>query len=619
MNNKRLIISFYSFGLFLILWFSLLLLEIDSLRRWLHFGPLDLLWSGILILINTSYLFILPLAGLILVNSLIKKITKQKIISLLIALIFTFFYQLAIFLIIYHLREGYIFDWRLLWFYRTDALITLFKIFDLASWLFFILLPLAVLIIFILNIFSLKNFISKIKSKTVLYLIIIFILLINLISLTLSPWEQKGEINSFLTTILAPSQKVKILYQNYYYEHLNQLRNNKLDLSQVETKNLLGDKIFFIHLESVNGFLINPKITPQLFKYSKKGIFFPQIYNNSAQTIRAEENILCGLPPTLNNTLINSLAIEKIKELNCLPSILKSLGYKTLFFKNDDPKFFNGHKFMPAIGFEEIHYQDIMQPGDPKIPWGFREDIFYQRVFEYLEANYPDEKIFAYIAVSATNHCPFTVYDPDYQTLVPYPQPKKFAELLANTTFIQDAYVGKLLAEIAPNYYSNPSFFIFGDHAWPAGIHPQNISISAQSYEENFLTTLLFIPPTNQKSLFQINKTVATRYSQMDILPTILDLLNIKNNLLLGNSWAAEILKNNQPEIDKKNNIVTIQPHDGSYINVIDYPTKYLFDVRKNQVRLFNLEHDPEEIRPAIFDNPQNYFYLLADFFNYQK
>jgi len=291
---------------------------------------------------------------------------------------------------------------------------------------------------------------------------------------------------------------------------------------------------------------------------------------------------------------------------------------KTLFFKDDNLEFSHSGDFMLALGFDEVHNQDIMQPNDPELEWGFREDIFYQRVLEYLQKKYQDQKVFVYIAISATNHIPFEISDPKYQSAIPFIQPKSFKEKIANTTFVQDAYLGRFFDLLPKNYFTNSSFFIFSDHSWPIGIKPNNIFNERGYYEENFLTFLTFIPPENKADFYQTNKVVKSRYGQMDFLPTIFSILGIKKDFLLGNSFAPEILKYSFDLSPKRNLVVSVQPYSGGVISIIDYPAKYLFDVYRRQISVFDLLADPLENNPEFLSSPKDYFYLIDIFFNFK-
>ena len=585
------------------------ILELKLFKSYFHPIHDVTLIRGLFLLPNILYLTILPLLLISLIS--IRHIPQSVRLFSLIALstMVTLLYQFYIFLLCYRFRGGYTFDWTFFWHHRENAFSTLYNTFGLSIWLFFLFSFLALLRFtsLVFTDFSRRFEESKPKTKKRFRLGLVVLMIVNVATLTVSPDRVQGELVSFLNKNLNGAQKIKTCYQKHYLGYLQQKIEQEPDISPDANSELLGKRIFFIHLESVNGFLVKPEITPELIHYSQYGIFFPRLYNNSIQTIRAQENILCGLPPSISQTIVQTLTPDQIRELDCLPSVLEQFGYKTLFFKCDNIKFARTDEFMTGLGFDELHYHDITQPNDPELRWGYREDVYFKRVIEYIEKNHPDEKLMTYIAVSATNHVPFTIQDGRYQENVPFPEPKNHMERQTNTTFIQDAYFGELMENLLANYGDDSFFVVFGDHAWPLGLHPGNIHNELMAYEENFAAPMLIIPPENQREKYRINTIVNKKYSQMDILPTINKLIGVTDSSLLGNPFTHELLVNEPEEKKAFKKIVTIQPYNGSFINVIDYPIKTQFDVMANKMLIYNLEKDPWE------ENPRT---LIAEEFN---
>ena len=527
---------------------------------------------------------------------------------------------------LYHYWRRFAFDWRLFLLNKSEALATLLNTYGFVSIVLFIILPLIIFVVFFIGCKSAEKYFQKKISFRWLAAVL---LLSNALFLIFSPAKTKGELVKFLNNNFFVNQEVyraySVKYQNYMAELLSAGNNltsrflpnaNRLASDNAVNNNtrslLLGDNIFFIHLESVSGYLVSEKVTPNLFRESQNGIYFKNFYSNAVQTLRSQECNLCGLPPAPRQSVYNSYSAQEIGRLFCLPKVLKNYGYASLFFKDDDLSFSHSGDFMLNIGFDEVHNSDIMQAGDPETKWGYREDVFFQRIFEYLDKNFQGQKIFVYIALSSTNHVPFTVDDARFFDVLPYPEAHEFQEYISNSTFVQDAYLSSLFDGLE-KYRSNSSLFIFGDHAWPIGLHPNNIYNEAGAYEENFRSFLTLSPPTSLQNVFQIKKIVEARYSQMDILPTLMDLSGLNFDYLLGGSLTHEILTNASVMPKSRNSIVAIQPFYNSSIALINYPDKYLFG---SKLYYYNLKEDPQEVHPVVLDNYQNYLYLIDDFFS---
>jgi hypothetical protein len=257
-----------------------------------------------------------------------------------------------------------------------------------------------------------------------------------------------------------------------------------------------------------------------------------------------------------------------------------------------------------------------MQPGDVKFDWGYREDTFYSRVFEYLRRFHPGDKLFIFIDTGATNHTPFHVLDDRFAERIPFPHPANFQEHLSNTTFVQDAYFGYFYELFKKHYGSQGSLVVASDHSWPIPIHKYNIYNERGAYEENFRIPMLFVPPSTKKDQFAIGTVVTQRYSQMDIFPTILNLIGLEQQRLLGESFAPWLLLS-QKELrsDPRRTKISVQPYGGGYISAVQYPEKYIFDVLGKSYTTFDLEKDPQERSPEVHP-PDGSTALIREFFH---
>src|SRR3989339_162968 len=211
--------------------------------------------------------------------------------------------------------------------------------------------------------------------------------------------------------------------------------------------------------------------TPNFWKKAQEGIWFKKFYGNSVQTILGQENILCSLPTSFYLNLSDNRDVSNIL---CLPEFFSNLDYKTFFMKSFDLNFAQTGKLMNDLKFNEVHATDIMKEGDKTYKWGYRDDIFWERAFDYLQENKKEKYNFAYIEVGPTNHWPFSTPE-ELRDLAPYKNPKNHQERFINTTFLQDMFLQIALDRIDKMFpEKNYTLFILGDHSWPAEIHKGN-------------------------------------------------------------------------------------------------------------------------------------------------
>jgi arylsulfatase A-like enzyme len=436
-----------------------------------------------------------------------------------------------------------------------------------------------------------------------------YIIFIALTSLIVVPQFISSDFNNELIVFAGSiynNDKIIDYYQNFYHKLIQKsIKENKYIISQAENINRdeipsFLDNIIILQIESLNGFLVNEKITPNFMLIAREGIFFPKFYSNSVHTIFAQENILCSLPSSFHLDLAHQNASRKILSL---PEVLNHIGYKTFFFKSYDLNFAKTGTLMRNLRFDEVHADDIMKNGDAEYPWGYKEDIFFKRVFDYIEKNKNEKYNFFYIEIGPTNHWPF--YTPlEFKNTVPYNNPRNHQEKLSNTIYLQDQYLQlawEKINRIFPD--KNYTLLILGDHSWPAELHVGNNFNCKGSYEENFMTAMAVIVGNEQKYKC---KTINTKYSQMDIMPSILDLLNInfpRNKY--SQSFFHEVNNNEQ---FTSHEILLIQPFYERSINLIlNNHLKYQYNATEQHIALYDLEKDPQEINGTIIsDNKKN-------------
>jgi arylsulfatase A-like enzyme len=521
------------------------------------------------------------------------------------------YFYFAIFLALYKSVRKNDFDFYFLWYNTADALPSLWKLY--APWFPVVILLIAAFVLLQKPAFSpLVKSLARSPRKGWTILLALFFL--SVICQLATIHRIHGSASGFLYASFFSDRQLRNDYRELYHRNIAALRSDTPTAAGRIDPAPMGDVIFFVKQESLNGFLLGPRITPQLLRASRDGILFSKLYANSIQSLRGYECILCGVPPSIAGALADDYSPAELKNLQCLPKIFKSLGYHPLYFFGGSRNARIVH-FAESIGFEKVLADDIVRPDDVKFDWGYREDVFFTRIHEYLQRHYANEKLFIFIDTGATNHTPFAVLDDALLDTIPFPRPKRFNERFSNTTFVQDAYFGKLYDIYAKHYANRGSLIAVSDHAWPVMMHKDNIYNERGAYEENFLIPLLFVPPASKRELFAAGAMIEHRFSQMDIFPTVLELIGMKQKDLLGESFTAWLLKAQQQRRAGPGKIkISVQPYGGGFISAVRYPEKYLFDVLGRNVKVYDLARDPQEQSPGIHDI-KDYMPLIRDFF----
>jgi hypothetical protein len=540
-----------------------------------------------------------------------RRLWSRRVIRICILILNAVCFHIAAFLSLYKSLRRLDFDFYFFWYNTADALPALWKLF--APW--FPVVALCIIGFIFLQKPAFTPIMNGLRSSKKIRFVLAAIFALSILCQLATIRSVRGSTAGFLYASFFSDRQLRNDYGDLYRKHITDLRSDTLTAGSQADPSKMGDVVFFIKQESLNALLAGPKITPQLMRASQDGILFPKIYANSIQSLRGYECVLCGVPPSIAGALVDDYPAGELKDLYCLPKIFKSLGYHPLYFfgGSRNPRIVH---FAETIGFEKVLADDIMKEGDFKFDWGYREDIFYTRVFEYLQQHYAHSKLFIFIDTGATNHDPFEVLDNALLDKIPFPKHENFTEHLSNTTFVQDSYFGHFYGLFKKQYADRGSVLAVSDHSWPMEAHRYNIYNERGAYEENFLIPLLFVPPQSQKASFATGTTVRYRFSQMDILPTVLDLIGMKQKHLLGKSFAPWLV--NSPSRERPAPVkteISIQPYGGGFISAVRYPEKYLFDVLGRNVKIFDLQKDPQESSPEIHDAGE-YMPLIKEFFN---
>ena len=519
----------------------------------------------------------------------------SKGVKLFLYFLTSIYYLFIFFLVAYLAQIRFLFDFYFFYYNIRDVFPTIVNTIDseyIIRILVFAILVIVSLVIFLKNLRSVS---FKKRYLNIFFIFLFLILLATITRLNILYGVRNPAILEFFSRTFSTNEKMIRDYNERYTNVLNQYSNISIDDFMFSETHYRDDvDIYFIHLESINSELVNKVITPEFVKYSDNyGVRFVNFFSNTTQSLRAEESILCAVPPSLNMYLIDSYNLER---LICLPAILDNIGYKTIFFKSHDLKFTQSGDFMEKIGFSEIYNSEIMHKDDPKLAWGYREDVFFKRVLEYLEKD-KTEKKFIYIAVSSTNHYPF---DSSYfKGELPF-KGEDFLSKISNTTYIQDYYLGGLLEELI-NDKKQKYIFIYSDNAWPIGLHENNYFNEGMAYKENFSIPFAFLVVNDKNNKFNIGSIVEEYYSQIDIFNTILDLLDIDVlKRYLGDSFHNELLKLNDNQLVSDNGkcVLNIQPYYDKYFSFFIEDKHYIYNIFKKEFVFYNLKIDPNEQNP---------------------
>jgi len=304
--------------------------------------------------------------------------------------------------------------------------------------------------------------------------------------------------------------------------------------------------IIFYQLESVGSWALkqDPTPMPYLKELMAKNITVNHFFANSCQTVNAEFPSLCGFIPDSFDPISFH---EENNNLNCLPSILKDeYGYKTKIFHANLASFWGRDKLVKKWGFDETYFTPY-----------FRQKASDKKVINTMVKKIKESgrPTFNYVIG-------FTSHDPHNQELIDYQAKKNnviikpYAEPLNNSSLAVTAkeetirnYFGflteidnsikSLYAELEKNDLSDKTIVvIYGDHRY----YDFPVNSLENLYNYNEIPFVITTP-------FEDSSTIAQNFaSQIDIAPTILNLLGRANYKKILSFMGNSIFSDNHPD-----------------------------------------------------------------------
>ena len=251
--------------------------------------------------------------------------------------------------------------------------------------------------------------------------------------------------------------------------------------------------------------------TPFIDELAREGILFTRAFAHNVVTLPSHVNILTGTYPIYHGVRDN-IGFRLDGKVIVLSEILKEKKYRTAAFIGAFPL---DDRFGLNQGFEL--YDDFY--GDTS------------QVNEFAEVERPAAEVIAlaqdWIEKNQENlwFCWVHLYDPHY----PYSPPQRFkdkypADLYAGEVAYTDFSLGRLLQFIKKSGFDKETIIIFtSDHGESLGAH-QEKTHGIFAYNETLHIPLIFY----QKRVFPRPQRVHPLARHIDIVPTVLDVLDIK-------------------------------------------------------------------------------------------
>ncbi len=527
---------------------------------------------------RTIGVYLLSILSMYVGSFIILNIVHRPVARVISSIIFLLLFNLQI---SYHFASNQLFDWSFfidnidILFYR-DSAYTIIHSLDLPTLIYG---PVLCLILLLVDIKKkvIRSQPKDIHKRHIVYAMVIYSLIIWMPVRSYDP--SVSLFRSIIFYYNSPVLNSTIIAK----------KNNNDFFPSKNTPSMSGKKphVFLILVESFNANYFNivdkdqQPVTPFLNQLKKEALSVEYFYGNSVQTAKGMAAALFSTYPSFSGKLFVKF---KGLTLDSPFDVLKPHGYLSLFYLGHSKlKYDNREGFLIRHNIDlTTTVYDVIDNTDRDLStmWGIRDDRLIKHFFNYFDqttSTYKDKSIFSVILTSQS-HVPFIL--PKHMRKA-FPNANTIQENYANCLQNIDLGIKRFFKELDERGLRDNSIVIItADHAFPMGEHGIT-SLEAGIYEESYRIPFLLVAPGLSK------KELKGPFSQVDIMPTVFDLLNItkKNSMFIGRSIFSK----------KASNVsVQIQPYE-KQISIVKLPLKYRYSVKNNKEYVVNLLDDPLE------------------------
>ncbi|MDY5969337.1 MAG: sulfatase-like hydrolase/transferase [Bacteroidales bacterium] len=294
--------------------------------------------------------------------------------------------------------------------------------------------------------------------------------------------------------------------------------------------------------------------TPFLDGLAKQSLCF-QGRSNGKESIESIPAILASIPSW---SLCPFIMSEYYKDtIDALPSILKRHGYSTAFYHGSYNGTMNFDKFCYKAGIDKYHGKNeyIKVHGDKAYDgtWGIFDEPFLKYTLE--EINKMTSPFFASIFTISSHH-PYSIPEEHKGQF-----PKGKHPLLQTVAYTDYALQQFFDAAKKQPWYANTLFVILGDHPG------QGLSRQYNDYSGWYCIPMILFDPSNTSWASMSNDIV----QQIDVMPTVLDYLNINERVACfgesalrhsnGNHGWHVVFGNDYHQLERNGRIAILSPY----------------------------------------------------------
>lgn len=377
-----------------------------------------------------------------------------------------------------------------------------------------------------------------------------------------------------------------------------------------------GKNVIVIHAESMQNFVLNTSfngvdVAPNLKRLASEGIYFSNFYAQESVGTSSDSEFTFNtslLPATSGTVFVNYWDRDYIT----IPKLLKEKNYYTFSMHANKGTFWNRNNAHKSLGYDDFYYYTKDYTIDETIGLGLSDKSFFRQSTKIIKNISSKNELFYGVLLMLSNHTPFTTEDEngkevdisDFDVTMKYTATledgtteERTAQYMEGTklgSYFKSAHyadeaIGEFIEELdSEGLLENTVIFIYGDHDAKLkksefrrfyNYVPETNSLLDKE-DPNYVDVDYYFYELNRKVPLIIwtkdkkyNTEVTKVMGMYDVMPTLGNMLGIKNNYALGTDIFS---------LDEDEENVVIFP-DGNWLT-----NKMYYSQSKNEGKLLN-------------------------------
>ena len=308
--------------------------------------------------------------------------------------------------------------------------------------------------------------------------------------------------------------------------------------------------VVLIIFESFGSMYVGPNneesYTPFLDSILNKSMYFEHGVSNGQSSMDAVPAILASIPSWMKETFI--LSTYSMNQYNSLPGILKDNGYSSSFFHGPTNGSMRFDSFTLAAGFDKYYGRTEYDNEDHfDGTWGIPDHHFLPWSVDIM--NGMPQPFFSTIFTYSSHH-PYTIPEGFEDITKSGPDP-----LCKSISYADYGFRDFWLKARKQEWFNNTLFVFCADHVGPTSRKDRG------DLDWSFKIPIAFYHESGVLPNVKADETM----QQIDLMPTVLDLLNIETDYFsVGSSYLSGLDMPNMSYY--QNNIVSMAPGRGPII-----------------------------------------------------